>query len=347
MDLDDRCERDVSTGTDQQRDRYAGYSTTSRAEGERRAFASRRLALVAIVAVVVAWIIAGTGADAQGVSREFPFTGRPVHFVVPPEVCRVRIEAAGASGGLAGAAGTPGLGAVVAATLRVISGELLLVRVGGQGGTALGVVPGRGGWNGGGDGGAAVDRADGRPGSAGSGGGGATDVRGGPGRLVNRVLVAGGGAGGGGGGIGGPFGLAGGDGGDSTGHDGFAPLGSLNPVTGGHGGTQNLGGDPGANAPDVVRATGGSLGVGGLGAGGGVNGGGGGGGGLYGGGGGGSEFQWTADPLGAAHGGGGSSLGPPGTTFRSGVWGNLGNGWLRISYGRAEDACAEQGQHGA
>ena len=63
-----------------------------------------------------------------------------------------------------------------------------------------------------------------------------------------------------------------------------------------------------------------------------MNGGGGGGGGLYGGGGGGTEFQWTTDPLGAAHGGGGSSFGPTGTSFRSGVWGNLGDGSLTISY---------------
>ena len=69
-----------------------------------------------------------------------------------------------------------------------------------------------------------------------------------------------------------------------------------------------------------------------------MNGGGGGGGGLYGGGGGGTEFQWTTRPLGAAHGGGGSSFGPTGTSFRGGVWGNLGDGSLTISYDPAEDA---------
>jgi hypothetical protein len=298
---------------------------------------------VAIVAAFAAWLLAGTGSDARRVSREFGFTSGRAQLVVPPGICRVRIEAAGASGGLQGAAGTPGLGARVAATLPVVPAETLVVHVGGQGGTALGAAPGRGGWNGGGDGGAAVARADGQPGDAGSGGGGATDVRRGAGRLVDRVLVAGGGAGGGGGGIGGPDGMSGGEGGSPRGNDGFAPLGSANPVTGGRGGTETVGGTPGGNAPDgAVTATGGLLGIGGLGASGGVNGGGGGGGGLYGGGGGGTEFQWTTHPLGAAHGGGGSSFGPTGASFRSGVWGNLGNGSLTISYDPAGDACAEQ-----
>ena len=308
----------------------------------------RRFALATIVAAVAAWLFTGAGSDSGRVSREFAFTGGLAQYVVTLGVCRIRIEAAGGSGGLQGAAGTPGLGARVRATLRVSPEQTLLVHVGGQGGTATGATPGRGGWNGGGDGGAAVDRADGRQGRAGSGGGGATDVRRSEGRLESRVLVAGGGAGGGGGGIGGPYGMSGGEGGSPNGHDGFAPLGSANPVTGGRGGTPSVGGTPGANASDsAVTATGGSLGVGGTGASGGVNGGGGGGGGLYGGGGGGAEFQWTTDPLGAAHGGGGSSFGPSGTSFRSGVWGNLGSGSLTISYDLAKDACAEQGLEGS
>jgi hypothetical protein len=322
------------------RDRTAGK--------RRRALPGRRLAILAIVAAVATWLFTGAGSDSGRVSGEFAFTGGPAQYVVPLGVCRVRIEAAGGSGGLQGAAGTPGLGARVTATLRVSPDETLLVHVGGQGGTAVGATPGHGGWNGGGDGGTAVDRADGRQGRAGSGGGGATDVRRGAGRLVDRVLVAGGGAGGGGGGIGGPYGMAGGEGGSPKGHDGYAPLGSANPVTGGRGGTPSLGGAPGANAPDsTVTATGGSLGVAGLGASGGVNGGGGGGSGLYGGGGGGTEFQWTTNPLGAAHGGGGSSFGPSATSFRSGVWGNLGNGWLTISYDPAEDACVKQALEGS
>ena len=70
-----------------------------------------------------------------------------------------------------------------------------------------------------------------------------------------------------------------------------------------------------------------------------MNGAGGGGGGLYGGGGG--EVQWTARPLGAGQGGGGSSSGPPGTEFRSGVWGNLGDGWMKITYDPEADACLD------
>jgi hypothetical protein len=120
----------------------------------------------------------------------------------------------------------------------------------------------------------------------------------------------------------------------------LAPLGVANPVNGGRGGTQSAGGSPGGNAPDgAVTATGGALGVGGSGAGGGVNGGGGGGGGLYGGGGGGTELQWTNRPLGAGHGGGGSSFGPPETSFRNGVGDNLGDGWMKITYDPAADAC--------
>ncbi|HEY7537897.1 MAG TPA: glycine-rich protein [Gaiellaceae bacterium] len=323
---------------------YAGRTRNGIAGRKSRALPARRLALAAVVAGFATWLFAGTGADTRSVSREFAFTGGRAHFVVPAGVCRVRIEAAGASGGLQGAAGTPGLGARVAATLRVSPAETLLVHVGGQGGTALGGTPGRGGWNGGGDGGAAIDRADGSPGRAGSGGGGATDVRRGAGRLEDRILVAGGGAGGGGGGIVGTYGMTGGEGGSPAGNDGFARLGAANPATGGHGGTQSAGGTPGANAPDgAVTAAGGSPGLGGLGASGGVNGGGGGGGGLYGGGGGGTELQWTTRPLGATQGGGGSSFGPPETTYRSGVWGNLGDGWTKISYDA--DACVDPPTH--
>jgi hypothetical protein len=303
---------------------------------------ARRLAFAAVVAAFAAWLLAGTGSDARSGSREFGFTGGRAEFVVPAGMCRVRVGAAGASGGLQGAAGTPGLGARVTATLRVSPSETLLVYVGGQGGAARGASPGRGGWNGGGDGGTAIDRADGRPGRAGSGGGGATDVRRGAGTLEDRILVAGGGAGGGGGGIVGTFGAGGGDGGSPEGSDGLAPLGVANPTTGGRGATLSAGGIPGANGPyGDVTATGWSPGAGGTGASGGVNGGGGAGGGFYGGGGGGTELQWTTRPLGAGHGGGGSSFGPPGTTFRSGVWGNLGDGWMKISYDPAVDACED------
>jgi Glycine rich protein len=334
----------MSTSADQRNTGpYAGrmgWSRIARAPG--RALPSRRVAFAALAAAFAAWLLAGLGSDADTVSREFAFTGRESHFVVPAGVCRVRIEAAGASGGLQGAAGTPGLGARVSATVGVSPAETLLLYVGGQGEAAVGTTPGRGGWNGGGDGGAAIDGADGRPGRAGSGGGGATDVRRGAARLDDRILVAGGGAGGGGGGIVGTHGITGGEGGSPEGNDGFAPLGVANPTTGGHGGAESAGGTPGANGPDgALTADGGSHGVGGSGASGGVNGGGGGGGGVYGGGGGGTEFRWTTRPLGAGQGGGGSSFGPPGTSFRSGVWGNLGDGWMKITYDPAADACVD------
>src|SRR4051794_32434391 len=211
----------------------------------RRPRAPRRFALFAVVAVFTAWALPGTGSDSRTVSRGFAFTGSPAQFVVPTGVCRVHIAAAGASGGLQGAAGTPGLGARVAATVRVIPAEALLVRVGGQGGTAVGLTRGDGGWNGGGEGGSASEVPSGRSGRAGSGGGGATDLRRGAGRLEDRIVVAGGGAGGGGDGIVGSYGITGGEGGNPVGNDGFAPLGAANPATGGHGGTLSVGGIPG------------------------------------------------------------------------------------------------------
>ena len=99
----------------------SGWSGIAGATG--RAVPARRLAFAALVAVFAAWFLAGLGSGADTVSREFTFTGRDAHFVVPPGVCRVRIEAAGASGGLQGAAGTPGLGARVSATLGVSPAE--------------------------------------------------------------------------------------------------------------------------------------------------------------------------------------------------------------------------------
>ena len=159
---------------------YADRTTRNRIAARQAASALgwRRLAFAALVAAFAAWLLAGTGSDARtSLSRVRASRAAVRTSSCRAGVCRVRIEAAGASGGLQGAAGTPGLGARVAATLRVSPAETLLVHVGGQGGTAVGATPGRGGWNGGGDGGAAIDRADGRPGRAGSGGGGATDVR--------------------------------------------------------------------------------------------------------------------------------------------------------------------------
>ena len=131
--------------------------------------------------------------------------------------------------------------------------------------------------------------------------------------LEHRIIVGAGGSGGAGGAIGGPIGTGGGNGGDLIGHEGFAVLGSANPATGGKGGTQAAGGDPGRNASDLlVTATAGSLGLGGNGAAGFASGGGGGGGGLYGGGGGGSSSTFSG-----GHGGGGSGFGPAGASLPS------------------------------
>jgi Glycine rich protein len=291
----------------------------------------RRVAGAACVAAVVVGGWAARRPDSDRVVVSFAYRGTPAVYVVPVTVCRVRIDLVGAAGGGAGAAGTPGLGGRVVATVTVAPGEVLHVRVGGVGGTAVDAVAGGGGWNGGGAGGAAADAPSGEPGRAGSGGGGATDVREGGDALGNRIVVAAGGGGGGGRGIGGPPGTGGGDGGATVGVGGLAAAGSANPATGGGGGTQTAGGRAGRNAPDrEVSALGGALGSGGRGARGGVSGGGGGGGGLFGGGGGGAEFEWISGHFGAGHGGGGSSAGPPDAHYEIGV--GAGPGRAEIAY---------------
>jgi len=303
----------------------------------RRSAIFRISAILLTIAVPLAWF---EPSRARTVTTVFGFTGRPVSYVVPAGVCRIRIEAIGGSGGESGTAGTPGAGARATTLLVVKPGETLVVRVGGEGGAAVGLMPGDGGWNGGGAGGRAVDGNDGRRGRAGSGGGGATDVRRGGDGIDRRIIVAGGGSGGAGGGIGGPIGTGGGNGGDLVGQDGFAALGSANPATGGKGGTQTTGGTPGTNASHLsIAATAGSIGVGGNGASGGISGGGGGGGGLYGGGGGGA----TNGGFGGGEGGGGSGYGPPNTKFSTGVWGSYGSGRAAVSYHPGSDNCQSPG----
>jgi hypothetical protein len=330
----------------QRRQAIAGRGTrpTIRTRAQRWGLRRRHLVVAAIaVAAVAAWRLPSAPWSGHIVTTRFDFVGRPQVYVVPAGICRIRIEAIGAAGGPGGTAGTPGAGAWATASLAVMPGENLIVRVGGAGGAATGSAPGTGGWNGGGRGGQAFARRDGRLGKAGSGGGGATDVRRNSDGFEGRVIVAGGGSGGAGGAIGGPIGMSGGDGGGSSGHDGFASLGSANPATGGKAGTQTEGGAAGRNAPDrLVTATAGAVGVGGDGASGGISGGGGGGGGLYGGGGGGAG---TSATIGGGHGGGGSGEGPPGTKFRTGVWGSYGSGRARISYNRDTDACKTVSSH--
>ena len=96
----------------------------------------------------------------------FTFTspGGSQPFIVPPGVTTLTVTAQGAQGGTGGSPG--GLGGSVTATLTVVPGETLNVRVGGQGGA--GAAGAAGGFNGGGAGGT---------GSFGGGGGGASDIR--------------------------------------------------------------------------------------------------------------------------------------------------------------------------
>ena len=283
------------------------------------------LAIAALVVAVPTWLLAG---QSSRVNTEFEFTGRLRTTLFRP------VSAGSDRGRRSG--GRPEWDfrhtrcrRTGDCRVQVTPGEILRVRVGGWGGEAVGSTPGAGGWNGGGAGGEALDR----DGKAGSGGGGATDVRRGGDGLAHRIIV----------------------GcrrigwrrrrdrrpdrdrrrqrGRADGHEGFAVLGSANPATGGEGGTQTAGGDPGRNASDLsVTATAGSLGAGGDGAAGGASGGGGGGGGLYGGGGGGSSRSFSG-----GHGGGGSGFGPAGTVFRAGV--GAGFGRAKISYDRDQSAC--------
>ncbi|MGI4875560.1 MAG: beta strand repeat-containing protein [Janthinobacterium lividum] len=230
-------------------------------------------------------------------STTFAYTGAVQTYTVPAGITTVAVDARGAQGGSYGSSGSQimgGNGARVRATLTVVPGQVLQVRVGGAG---AGGAPG--GYNGGGD-----------SGIVGSSGGGATDVRSSGGALTDRLLVA---AGGGGGGI--NSNAQGGEGGAPTGGNGGGGY------YGGGGATQTAGG----SAPGRFGSTPGSLGTGGHG---GTDPtffgtGGGGGGGYYGGGGG---------ELGAGGGGGSSWVTPTGGMFPSQTAGaNAGNGSLTIT----------------
>ncbi len=209
----------------------------------------RRLVVAATGIAVPLWLLTVAAPNAHTVTTAFAFTGTSQPYVVPANVCRIRIEAIGAAGGEGGTAGTPGAGAWATASFVVTPRETLFVHVGGVGGAAAGPMPGDGGWNGGGAGGRASDETEGRRGKAGAGGGGATDVRRGGDGLDHRIVVAGGGSGGAGGAIGGPIGTSSGDGGDLVGQDGFAALGSVNPATGGREGARPWAAAPAQTAP--------------------------------------------------------------------------------------------------
>lgn len=259
----------------------------------RRLRGLRRNAAVAAFTV----IMAGAGSTlfaspAHAENVEFGYAGGPQDFVVPPGVTEIEVSAHGAAGGLWG-----GRGSMVTVRLPVLSGERLLVYVGGNGGEA-----GEAGFNGGGFGG-----GFGHFTNLAGGGGGATDVRRGAGTLADRVVVAGGGGGGtygafGGGGDqpGGPSwsGAMPGDAGigpyaqgrrgSATGAGGFGVLNAdlLTPCAPGQPGTVGTGGAGSHNCGLSETA-----------------GGGGGGGGYSGGGGGGSargSFSYQADPAGGS-----------------------------------------------
>lgn len=249
----------------------------------------------------------------------FAFTGAPQSYVVPADVCSVKVDALGAGGGegaFGGEVGAPaqaGRGGQATSTITVTPGEALHVYVGGRGVNGDWVEEGAssvpGGWNGGGDSGLGA--------AVGGSGGGASDVRRGAGGLADRVVVAGGGGGSGGATIQVPeLFSVGGNGGNPASAGGDAPPKGeeVTPAAGGGAGSASAGGAGGHG--DVygiedpnMTGTDGALGLGGTGGGEGDNAhnfgsGGGGGGGLYGGGGGGA-----GDRSEAAGGGGGSSLG--------------------------------------
>jgi hypothetical protein len=252
-------------------------------------------------------------------SATFTFTGGEQLFTVPAGVVAITIDATGAAGGKGGGADVDprSMGGRTTATVSVVPGTLLTVRVGGSG--PDGRSPSTaGGFNGGG-----ASAANG------GGGGGASSVRDGS---LPLVVAGGGGVGGGSSDL---LGGLGGAGGGLTGAAG----GSAGPLGGGGGGggTQAAGGGGGARGnPGGTDGTAGIAGTGGVG---GIavstsssRGGGGGGGGYFGGGGGGGGGGGLGDIDGGG-GGGGSSFAAPGATgvvHQQGV--NIGNGSVTISW---------------
>jgi hypothetical protein len=213
-------------------------------------------------------------------THTFRFTGTAVDVRVPVDTVGVKFSAEGGGGG-AGFAGadmpsTPGgAGAVVTGLAKVIPGQLVVISVGGIGGTHDGL----GGWGGSAGGGRGGQFSG--IGGPGGGGGGASKIT----LSGSPVIIAGGGGGGGEsavffvrGGPGGNGGLAAGNGGNGGGSSGGR---------GGNGGglSAQAGGDGGRGQPAAGAGGGGGGGFrgGGGGAGGaaqGFGGGGGGGGGA-------------------------------------------------------------------
>lgn len=250
-----------------------------------------------VKALTLLFLGISTGAFAQE-AVTFSYTGAVQTYTVPPCVSQIQVTLKGGAGG--GANG--GNGATVTATLDVMSGDVLEVRVGGEGDCFAG------GWNGGGNGANASPFA-----SRSCGGGGASDIRVAPYGLGDRLAVAAGGGGMGGGtsdGDGGNGGCSSGVAGENTFGDGGGPGTAF---MGGFGGAPwASGGNAGANGALGVGGAGGSDPCGSNAPGGG------GGGGRFGGGGGGSDCVTFTSSVGGGGGGGGSSLTPPGGTCTAG-----------------------------
>lgn len=262
----------------------------------------------------------------------FRYLGKQQTFKVPKGVTHVFVVVIGGGG-----AGSPvAHGGRLSAVIPVVSAEVLIVRVGGNGKTAVG------GYNGGADGGSGIQ------GGSGYGGGGASDVREKGAALSNRILVAGGGGQGGWDyqSESGFFGV-GGKGGGPRGGDGasgsyYGSKAGSNAGDGASGGTQKNGGMGGAGAQgQYCLATSGFNGVRGVGGHGATVAsttsevyqcgglGGGGGGGYYGGGGGGEGARIPSGGYGGGGGGGGGSSYAERTATDVHMW----QGWNKNQYG--------------
>lgn len=245
----------------------------------------------------------------------FYYTGAEQAFVVPAGVTALNAALVGARGGFSYLEDTAsGLSAEVLATIPVTPHEILGLFVGGPGSCQTLA----GGFNGGGAGGSGS--------FPGCSGGGATDVRERFSKLVNRVLVAGGGGGNAVNGFS-LIGSGGGSGGTPNGVSGASAGG-----TGGSGGTDSSGGNGGAGS-EGSPGTAGFIALGGAGGGTGTDyGGGGGGGGYYGGGGGGNSKNTVMTDGGGAGGGGSSYAEATATNVVMQVNGNLFVPAIRFSW---------------
>lgn len=269
-------------------------------------------------------LFAFNSATAQ-LTTTFNYTGAVQYYTVPACVTSIIVTCAGAQGG--GNTGTSpgGKGALMKGSIAVTPGQILEVRVGGQG------VPLLGGWNGGGAGWSGAPTTH----PASNGGGGASDIRVAPYGLANRSVV-----GGGGGGTpsqSGQYAIPGGNGGCVN---GFIGGGSPFTGVGGGGGTQFA---PGAGGPAWGAGVIGSPGVG-------PNGGtgahdltfgtsgGGGGGGYFGGGGGGGDNCCVSANGGGAGGGGSSYAANQISCIQGTATGNSGHGYVLIETSNAVTA---------